>query len=93
MSSNQIIQFLNDGGCYEGEYKDGKYHGQGTETWSDGDKYEGEFKDGKNHGQGTLTFPDGIKFVGEFKEDKPWNTTGFDKDGNIFGKYVNGVEQ
>ena len=44
MSSNQRIQFLNDGGCYEGEYKDGKYHGQGTETWSDGDKYEGEFK-------------------------------------------------
>ena len=73
--------------------KDGKYHGQGTETWSDGDKYEGEFKNGKNHGQGTLTFPDGIKFVGEFREDKPWDTTGFDKDGNIFGKYVNGVEQ
>ena len=30
MSSNQRIQFLNDGGCYEGEYKDGKYHGQVT---------------------------------------------------------------
>ena len=60
MSSNQRIQFLNDGGCYEGEHKDGKYHGQGTETWSDGDKYEGEFKNGKYHGQGTLTFPDGI---------------------------------
>ena len=38
MSSNQGIQFLNDGGCYEGEHKDGKYHGQGSETWSDGDK-------------------------------------------------------
>ena len=93
MSSNQRIQFLNDGGCYEGEYKDGKYHGQGTYSVSDGTKYVGEFKNGKNHGQGTLTFPDGIKFVGEFREDKPWNTTGFDKDGNIFGKYVNGVEQ
>ena len=53
MSSNQGIQFLNDGGSYEGEYKDGKFHGQGTETWSDGDKYEGEFKDGKRHGQGN----------------------------------------
>ena len=70
MSNNQGIQFLNDGGYYEGEYKDGKFHGQGT-----------------------LTFPDGIKFVGEFREEKPWGTTGFDKDGNIFGKYVNGVEQ
>ena len=54
MSSNQGIQFLNDGGCYEGEYKDGKYHGCGTETWSDGNKYEGEWKDGEKHGQGTL---------------------------------------
>ena len=84
---------LSDGYKYEGEYKDGKNHGQGTETWSDWDKYEGEFKNGKNHGQVTLTFPDGIKLEGEFKEDEPWNTTGFDKDGNIFGKYVNGVEQ
>ena len=55
MSSNQGIQFLNDGGCYEGEYKDGKYHGQGTETWSDGNKYEGEWKDGVKYGQGILT--------------------------------------
>ena len=33
------------------------------------------------------------KLEGEFKEDEPWNTTVFDKDGNIFGKYVNGVKQ
>ena len=26
-------QFLNDDGYYEGEYKDGKFHGQGTETY------------------------------------------------------------
>jgi hypothetical protein len=82
-----------DGRKYVGEWKDGKRNGQGTVTSPDGYKYVGEFKNGKNHGQGTLTFPDGIKFVGEFREDKPWNTTGFNKDGNIFGKYVNGVEQ
>ena len=82
-----------DGYKYVGEFKDGKWEGQGTFTVSDGTKYVGEFKNGKNHGQGTLTFPDGIKLEGEFKEDEPWNTTGFDKDGSIFGKYVNGVEQ
>ena len=33
---------------YEGEWKDGKRHGQGTYTWSDGEgKIEGEFKEGK----------------------------------------------
>ena len=56
-------------------------------------KYVGDIENGGPNGQGTLTFPDGIKLEGEFKEDEPWNTTGFDKDGNIFGKYVNGVEQ
>ena len=68
MSSNQRIQFLNDGGCYEGEYKDGKYHGQGTKTFS----------------------PDGRKFVGEFKNGEYWNITGYDKNGNIIIKVVNG---
>jgi len=44
---------------YLGEYKDGKFHGQGTETWSNGRKYVGEWKNDKRHGQGTYTFPDG----------------------------------
>ena len=30
---------------YVGEFKDGKYHGQGTYTYPDGRKYVGEFKD------------------------------------------------
>ena len=93
LQHGQGTLFFHDGYKYVGEFKDGKWDGQGTYSVSDGTKYVGEFKNGKNHGQGTLTFPDGIKFVGEFREDKPWNTTGFDKDGNIFGKYVNGVEQ
>ena len=93
MSSNQGIQFLNDGGCYEGEYKDGKYHGQGTETWSDGDKYEGEWKDGEKHGQGTLTSHDGRIEVGVWRESQPWNNIEYDKNGNTIGKWVNGVEQ
>jgi len=82
-----------DGYKYVGEFKDGKWEGQGTFTVSDGMRYVGEFKNGKNHGQGTLTFPDGVKWAGEFREDEPWNTTGYDQDGNIFGKIVNGVEQ
>ena len=68
------IKDLNQG-PYNGEYKDGLYHGQGTyteheERW----KYVGEFKEGLYHGQGTLTnfddhflFP-GEKYVGEWKD-------------------------
>jgi len=58
-----------DGKKYEGEWKDGKKHGQGTLTWASGAKYEGEWKDGKKHGQGTLTWASGKKYEGEWKDD------------------------
>ena len=35
------------GDKYEGEWKNGEYHGQGTLTLLNGDKYEGKFKDGE----------------------------------------------
>ena len=54
---------------YVGEYKDGKMHGQGTQSWADGAKYVGEYKDGKVHGQGTITWVDGGNYVGEWKDD------------------------
>ena len=33
-----------DGGKYEGKWKDGKEHGQGTFTFTDGRKWAGEFR-------------------------------------------------
>ena len=54
---------------YVGEFKNGKFHGQGTETLRDRFKYVGEFKDGVHHGQGTLIYVfDGDKYTGEFKD-------------------------
>ena len=44
---------------YEGDLKEGKYHGQGTYTFANGDQYVGEYKDDMRHGQGTFTYPDG----------------------------------
>ena len=76
---------------YVGERENRKYHGQGTLTFRDGDKYVGEFKEGKKHGQGTYTWSDGRKYVGEFKDGRDWNTTEYDKNRNITGKYVNGI--
>ena len=75
------------------EWKDGKYHGQGTYTFKDGSTYVGEWKDDKYHGQGTW-FGKGVwkgqKYVGEYKDGKEWNGKLYDKNGNIIGKYVNG---
>jgi len=79
-----------NGEKYVGEYKDGLENGQGTTTYPDGSKYVGEFKDGEYDGQGKYTWSDGDKEVGEWKKNELWNGTQYDKDGNIYGKYVNG---
>ena len=52
--------------------------------------YKGQVEDGEFHGQGTLTYTDGRKYVGKFKDDEKWNGTGYDKNGNILVKFVNG---
>ena len=46
MAGSQGDQLLKDVGWYEGEYKDGKYHGQGISRYPDGSKYEGIWNDG-----------------------------------------------
>ena len=60
---------------YKGEYKEGKYNGQGTFYYTDGSVYVGEFKGGKRNGKGTTTFGKGKwagdKYVGKWKDDKP----------------------
>ena len=45
-----------DGEKYIGEWKDNKFHGQGTYTYASGSKYIGEFKEGKKHGQGIYYY-------------------------------------
>ena len=82
-----------DGRMYVGQYKDGKEHGKGTLTSPSGDEYVGEWKDGRPNGRGTEIFPDGSKGIGEFRDGEDWNTTLYDKDGNITKKYVNGELQ
>ena len=56
-----------DGSIYEGEFVDGKVHGQGTYTWSDGTMYEGTFESGLLHGEGRLMWPSGAMYDGPFQ--------------------------
>ena len=79
-----------DGEKYEGDWKNGKYHGLGTFTSRDGFVYVGKYKDGERNGHGTFTSFEGDKYVGEFKNEKFWNGTTYEIGGNIFGKWVNG---
>ena len=84
-----------EGTKYVGEWKNGMRNGQGIETQPTGYIYVGVWKNGKRDGQGTITYSDGDKFVGEFKDGELWNGTGYDKNGNIQLKFVNGesIEQ
>jgi len=55
---------------YEGEYKDGKMHGNGIYRYASGDVYEGEWKDGKKHGRGMCRYASGNVYEGEYKDGK-----------------------
>ena len=59
---------LPDGGVYQGEIKDGVFHGRGTLTYPDGQYYVGQFENGVYHGPGELVFADGSRYVGEFQQ-------------------------
>lgn len=57
-----------NGNKYVGEFKDGRYSGQGTYFEIGGGGYAGEYKYGKSDGKGYHTFTNGYKFSGDFKQ-------------------------
>ena len=65
----KIIKSAN-GDSYQGELKDGEFHGHGEITFSNGDQYNGEFSNGKMNGHGTFTSIVGNTYVGELKDGK-----------------------
>ena len=44
---------------YVGDYKNGKYHGNGSISFSNGEMYEGQWKFGKRNGKGTNIWANG----------------------------------
>ena len=54
-----------DGQIYDGELKDGKFHGYGKLFWSSGNWFEGIFADNKPF-KGMMFSPDGK--IAEFKD-------------------------
>ena len=66
---------------YVGEWREGKKHGQGTQTYLGGNKYVGQFKDDEYHGEGVKTYLDGAKEVGKFVEGELYNGIFYDQSG------------
>jgi uncharacterized membrane protein YhaH (DUF805 family) len=57
-------------GIYEGEWKDGERHGQGTYDDSAGSIYIGEWKHDERSGEGIQIYPDGSKYEGQWENDQ-----------------------
>jgi len=79
-----------------GVYPDYKWMGFGDKDTHP--VYQGQVKNGKPNGLGVIIYPDGIwkggnKYVGEWKNGKEWNITLYEKNGNIIGRFVDGVKQ
>src|SRR6056300_1347735 len=55
---------------YEGDFKDGKFHGTGTLEFNNGDLYNGGFALGLMHGKGTLKYQNGSIYEGLFLNGK-----------------------
>ena len=72
------VSYAADGASYEGEWRDGVFHGQGTMTFSNGATLSGEFKDGEPHGTMTMTSPDGNAQTVEYEHGEPINNTRLD---------------
>ena len=70
----EVWRHLEDGewkeDVYEGELKDGKWHGHGVYEWADGGRYEGDWKDGMKHGRGVYVWASGARYEGEFRDGK-----------------------
>ncbi len=67
---------------YNGEWKNHKPHGQGTEKFRDGSYYTGLFVNGLKHGHGTFRWANGDLYVGNFCQG--------DIEGQGVQKLVNG---
>ena len=83
------------GNVYEGEWKEGKKHGRGKETYATGNVYDGEWLEGRKHGRGKQTLADGSLYDGEFQAGKRY---GHGKEvsasGAMFeGEYVDGSKR
>ncbi len=73
-----------DGGRYEGEWKDGRRHGQGTVEFPEGGRYEGEWPDGRPNGRGIMHYSDGRRHEGQWQDgEKNGLGTFYGKRGRI----------
>eukprot|EP00913_Durusdinium_trenchii_P000040 g36.t1 len=58
------------GNAYNGQIRDGLFHGRGTLIYAGNERYEGDWVYGKREGHGRFTYQDGAIFEGNWQEDR-----------------------
>jgi hypothetical protein len=66
-SEGRRVHNYGGGDVYDGEWGQGKRHGQGKMVWNNGQEYEGEWYLDSMHGEGVYRWPDGQVYEGQFK--------------------------
>ncbi|XP_061666136.1 radial spoke head 10 homolog B [Syngnathoides biaculeatus] len=78
---------------YEGETRDGQFHGRGSAKFKGGHTYKGTFSFGTMHGNGVFTWADKVTYEGEFVHNMPMGQGKYTwPDGSSYeGDVCNGV--
>ena len=78
---------------YEGDVKNGKFHGQGNYTSNCGQNYNGFWLENQKSGQGVFSWQNGESYLGTFKNDVPHGYGTFTwNDGTKYsGHFSNGT--
>ena len=86
------LEYDRAGRWYEGDWKHGRWTGQGRLSNGDGDYYEGGLKNDHKHGRGIMKFADGRTFEGEYVSGQMVQGTMTYQDGSTYsGSWVDGM--
>jgi hypothetical protein len=64
------LSYTVTGDKYIGQFKDERFHGEGTRMWSDGSRFKGRWVAGKKHGFGIFTSDAGLTYEGQWRDGK-----------------------
>lgn len=62
--------YADSGDMYEGQWQNGKKHGEGCQNYASGDSYQGCYQNNKKHGHGSYRYADGDFHEGEYFEGR-----------------------
>ena len=80
-----------NGNEYIGNFKEGKFNGEGKFKWSENEFYEGNFINGIREGKGKIHYKNGRSFIGNFSKGRP-NGYGVFDNGFGFKKNVEFID-